>query len=83
MPIREESVPNREEPTSHTDLSNAWNALDPVWRKVLEAMPISQPVSADTLAVDGVSTADVITAMTMLELEGFCEGLPGGMFLRK
>ena len=46
-------------------------------------MPLNHPVSTDTLAVDGVSATDVITAMTMLELEGFCEALPGGMYLRK
>ena len=77
------SLPAEETANPRGDQDPTLESLDPVWRRVLEAMPISQPVSADALAVDGVSASDVITAMTMLEIEGFCEALPGGMFLRK
>ena len=80
---RASDIPAEEASLPLGDQTPALDALDPVWRKVLEAMPLSQPVSADALAVDGVSASDVITAMTMLEIEGFCEALPGGMYLRK
>ena len=93
-PVGETVTEKKKVPESHARLEKApevkqetaavcMDGLEPEWVKVMEAMPVGQPVSADTLTVDGISTADVITAMTMLEINGICEGLPGGMFLRK
>ena len=52
-------------------------------RRVFEAMPIDRAVSPDGLIVENMSTGEIITALTMLELNGYIQSLPGGMYLRK
>ena len=52
-------------------------------RRVFEAMPIDRAVSPDGLVVENMSTGEIITALTMLELNGYIQSLPGGMYLRK
>ena len=75
-PTKTEVVPTDEK-------NQILDTLNPVWVKVLESMPIGRPVTADMLAVDGIPMADVVVAMTILEVNGLCESLPGGMYLRK
>lgn len=57
--------------------------LDEVSVKVLFAMPHDKGVTPDALDLDGVDIGQVITAFTMLEINGFVDSLPGGMYIRK
>ena len=57
--------------------------LDESTRRVFYDMPIETAVSPDALISDGCDAADVITALTMLELCGLVTSLPGGLYIRK
>ena len=59
------------------------DTLDEVSKKVLLAMPLDRGATPDELSIEGVDIGDVITALTMLEIEGFIESLPGGTYIRK
>lgn len=63
--------------------SEILETLDQVTRRVYECLPDDRAVSADLLTVDGVGIGDVITALTMLEISGLAESLPGGLYVRK
>ena len=57
--------------------------LDEVSRQVYACLPLDRAVSPDALSVDGAGIGDVITALTMLEISGLAESLPGGLYIRK
>ena len=57
-------------------------ALNPVEQAVLERMPLDRPIAPDALCADGVGIGEVLTALTMLELYGAVESLPGGLYQR-
>ena len=56
--------------------------LDEKTATVFEAIPCKSPVSVDRIACSGLSTADIITALTMLEIMGLVSSLPGGLYMR-
>lgn len=58
-------------------------SLDAATRKVFENMPIDKAVSADAFSDTGLSSSDIMTAFTLLELNGLIAALPGGLYLRK
>ena len=58
-------------------------SLDDTARTVFENMPIDKAVSADAFADTGLSASDIMTAFTMLELNGLIAALPGGLYIRK
>ena len=55
----------------------------PTEKAVLERMPIDQPISPDALLSNGIGIGEVLTVLTMLELYGVVESLPGGLYHRK
>ena len=57
--------------------------LDEKTAAVFEAIPCKSPVSVDRIICSGLSTSDVITALTMLEIMGLISSLPGGLYVRK
>ena len=57
--------------------------LDEKTRSVLEAMPLDRPVRPEAIKVNGMGVAEVITAITMLEIYGLIESLPGGVYIKK
>ena len=57
--------------------------LDTVTKRVFSLMPIDRAVSPDEFTSAGVGIAEAITALTMLELYGLAESLPGGTYIRK
>ncbi len=59
------------------------SGLDKISLKVLEAMPMDKAITADALPIEGIDIGEVITAFTMLEINGIVESLPGGMYIRK
>ena len=58
-------------------------SLDSVSVRVFELMPIDKPVSADDFLSLGLGVSEVMTAFTMLELNGLVTSLPGGTYVRK
>ena len=59
------------------------SGLDETSRRVFEALPMDKAVSPDGIAIDGVGIGEIITALTMLEISGLCQSLPGGLYVRK
>ena len=57
--------------------------LDDKTAKVFDAIDCKKPMSVDSIACDGLSAKDVITALTMLEIMGLVSSLPGGLYIRK
>ncbi len=47
---------------------------------VYNAMPDNTAVTADTISKSGIPISKVMTMLTMLELKGFIESLPGSMY---
>ncbi|MBE6557017.1 MAG: DNA-protecting protein DprA [Ruminococcaceae bacterium] len=76
---KEESVTEREA----SDASAAILAsLDETSRRVYGAMPTDHAVAPDAFSDEGIGIADAVTALTMLELNGLVQSLPGGLYLR-
>lgn len=80
---KEEPRPTKEEPRPIKEECLLPEGLDPVCEAVWRAMPTDRAVSLDTLAVNGISVADAMMALTMLEVLGLLESLPGGMYRKK
>ena len=59
------------------------STLDGVGRRIFENMPCGTPVSIDGLALSDMGIGDVMTSLTLLELNGLIESVPGGMYLRR
>lgn len=59
------------------------STLDTVTQRVFSLMPIDRAVAPDEFVSSGVGISEAITALTMLELSGLCESLPGGTYIRK
>ena len=57
--------------------------LDGQYVKVFEAMPVGKSVSIDNMCSMGFDVATVITAFTMLEMNGLITSLPAGLYCRK
>ena len=77
----EEAVPIREANTDNS--AEILASLDTVTQRVFSLMPIDRAVAPDEFVSSGVGIAEAITALTMLELSGLCESLPGGTYIRK
>lgn len=58
-------------------------SLDVNTRKILESLPFDSAISVDKIAIDGIGVTEIITALTMLEIDGLVTSLPGGLFMRK
>lgn len=73
--------PTREDGTDNS--AEILATLDTVTQRVFSLMPIDRAVAPDEFLSSGVGIAEAITALTMLELSGLCESLPGGTYIRK
>ncbi|MBE6546638.1 MAG: DNA-protecting protein DprA [Ruminococcaceae bacterium] len=80
-------VPPSAEPkpkkVTHTASAEALNALDETTRKIFAALPLDRAVSPDAPELSEIGIGEVITALTLLELSGLVESLPGGLYIRK
>ena len=75
------TAPQTEE---HPDQSDRLLAsVDATTRRVFTLMPPDQAVTPDRLAAEGIDIGDVITALTLLEIVGLVNALPGGMYIRR
>lgn len=57
--------------------------LDPLSSRVFGLMPIDKAVSPDEMTEDGLSINDVMVCLSLLEIKGLVEALPGGKYIRK
>ncbi len=57
-------------------------ALSPIQLAVLEAIPLDRAISADALGNLDYPWGDVIAALTMLEILGLIEKLPGALYTK-
>ncbi len=51
-------------------------------RMVFEALPMDHPVAIDRLQALGLRTGEILTALSMLEIKGLIQTLPGGLYCR-
>jgi predicted Rossmann fold nucleotide-binding protein DprA/Smf involved in DNA uptake len=79
----EEAESSAPAPTAHAEEPTPPVGLDPVCEAVWNAMPAKEAISMDGLAAKGISAADAMMALTLLEVSGYCESLPGGLYRRK
>ena len=80
-PTAEDVTPARAEKTDNS--AEILATLDAVTQRVFSLMPLDRAVAPDEFVSSGVGISEAITALTMLELSGLCESLPGGTYIRK
>ncbi len=51
-------------------------------RRVFEAIPMDHPVAIDKLQSAGYGTGELLTALSLLEIKGLIQTLPGGLYCR-
>lgn len=81
--VNEEAVTPVADASREESVSSVVEELDGVTRRIYDSIPIDKAISADSVLCGGLTTADVITALTMLEIYGLVSSLPGGMYIRK
>ena len=57
--------------------------LDEVTARVFDAIDCKSPISVDSIVCEGLTTQDVVTSLTVLEIMGLITSLPGGLYIRK
>lgn len=79
---RKESAPTEKPDKAKTSdgSSEAYKTLSPELRAVYDRIPSDVAVSIDRLTGDGLGVGDVISALTLLEIEGLVTSLPGGLY---
>ncbi len=81
--VNEEAVTPVADASREESVSSVVEELDGVTRRIYDSIPIDKAISADSVLCGGLTTAYVITALTMLEIYGLVSSLPGGMYIRK
>ncbi len=74
-----------EEPAEeHTDVSaELLESLSEAEKNIFLEFPIGKPVPVDAFAKMGYSIGDVMSSLTMLEINGLISSLPGGLYIRR
>lgn len=54
--------------------------LTPSEKRVYDALPDDKAVNADFLSEAGIPVSDILVALTMLEIKGLIDALPGAMY---
>ncbi len=76
--------PSAARPSPIGDASQkALDALSSTQRRVFEAIPIDGTVTAEHLAREGFSMSEIMAAVTILEIKGLIQTLPGGLIARR
>ncbi len=82
---RSKSVPSSTEQarlTEHRTPDETLSSLSEVQRAVLEAIPDDRAITADELVKLDHSYGDIIAALTMLEILGLIQKLPGALYIK-
>lgn len=69
-------------PSATTTVDAATASLSDSARRVYEHIPDDRATSTDTLMATGLSPAEVIAALTELELSGLVLSMPGSLYIR-
>ena len=59
------------------------DSLTPTQRALFELLPLDHAVLVDALTREGYTTGEVVAAMTVLEIKGLVDALPGGLYARR
>jgi len=60
----------------------ALSSLSPIQLAVMEAIPDEQGITADALASIGYPYGEIVSALTMLEILGLIQKLPGAIYVK-
>lgn len=98
MPIPKKPVEKKSEPRQKTAVSTkeptspkpcepdhsakALESLGERERRVFEAIPMDSPMSLDRLQSLGYNTGELLAALSLLEIRGLIQTLPGGLYCR-
>ncbi len=77
-------VPSQEHEVHDADKSSTVLAsLNDKQRKIFEAMPFDHAVTVDSFASLGYSAGEIMSSLSMLEIKGLIQSLPGALYIRK
>lgn len=78
------AVPEKAAPeVREDDSAKVLEAFSPRQREMFAQIPLDKAISADWLVRCGYPTHEVMTALTMFEIKGLLQSLPGGLYTRK
>lgn len=81
---KSETTQNAPEPQARQDDSaKVLEAFSQKQRDMFAQIPLDKAISADWLVRCGYPTHEVMTALTMFEIKGLVQSLPGGLYVRK
>lgn len=75
-----EAKQNLPAPVSGVEREKILAMLDDVQKQVLDLIPSGKAVTTDKIAAEGISADKVMSSLTILELYGAVEALPGGLY---
>ena len=75
-------APEKPKPCEADHSSERLASLGERERKVFEAIPMDRPVAIDRLQSLGYATGEVLAALSLLEIQGLVQSLPGGLYSR-
>ena len=84
--MKEKIIDKDTEPISKAsleELDEKLAYLDDIQRKVYELFVQDASLTADDLCSEDISASEVLSALTMLEIEGLVEAMPGGLYRKK
>ena len=77
-----EAKTSEESPSVRTTPDEVLQSLDPISLAILQTMPDDRAVAMDELNPLGYSSGEIMTALTMLELTGLIQKLPGALYTK-
>ena len=78
----EQPAPPKSEPCQADHSAQALASLGERERRVFEAIPMEHPLAIDRLQSLGYSTGELLAALSLLEIKGLIQTLPGGLYCR-
>ena len=86
-PLRKSKAPVKEQETSRETVTADRSAellstMGERERRVFEAIPMDRPIAIDRLLVTGYGMGELLTALSLLEIRGLIQTLPGGLYCR-
>ena len=86
-PVRKSKTPVKEQesPTSALSADRSAELLATMGERercVFEAIPMDTPIAIDRLQSTGYGTGDLLAALSLLEIKGLIQTLPGGLYCR-
>ena len=83
MDKAEEVCKQQSVPAVSDNSERIFSGLDDVTQRIFTLIPDGTSFTPDAVAAHGIDVGDVITALTVLEISGLVEALPGGLYIKK